>query len=284
MNKYALSDRPECGESVEPPVPVSLLQTFGASVAEHVSGLGAGAWVLTGRDGEDVVATTASPAAVEMARAAADVFVGPRVLGAMDGWLVCERLYGSHLTSLELRRPPVLDELATMFARLHSATVALPTASMLDSLRRYADEAGSSLDVRVAEAVAWADDVLTDLTAHTMRRVPCHLDVAANVIATDHGMRFIDFDFAAFADPAQELGQLLWEAELDERGAVRLIDGYARQTGLEVAESATWCLVAGVTWTLWASSPKRAKMARYSRRSGERLVRHWAWRERGPCG
>ncbi len=279
MTERALSD-----QSVESTIPAALLMAFGAAVAEQMRGWNTGAWVLTGRDGEDVVATKASPAAVDAALAAADVSVGPRVLEVLDGWLVCERLYGSHLTPLELHRPPVLEDLATVFARLHSTPVALPEASMLDSLRQYVEEVGSSIDAGVARAVAWADDVLTELTAHTRRRVFCHLDVAANVIATPHGLRIIDFDFAALADPAQELGQVLWEAEIDQQGAAQLIDGYARTTGVDVADWATWCLAAGVTWTVWAMSPRRGEMTRYARRSWERLASHWAWGDGGPCG
>jgi len=134
MTGFALSDQPGSADSIESRVPVALFKAFGASAAEHVPGLGTGAWLLTGRAGVDVVVTPATPAAIEVALAAADVAVGPRVLDVLDGWLVCERLHGSHLTSLELRRPCVLEELATMFARLHSTTVSLPAASMLDSL------------------------------------------------------------------------------------------------------------------------------------------------------
>ena len=241
MTGFALSDQPGSADSIESPVPGALFKAFGASAAEHVPGLGTGAWLLTGRAGVDVVVTPATPAAIEVALAAADVAVGPRVLDVLDGWLVCERLHGSHLTSLELRRPCVLEELATMFARLHSTTVSLPAASMLDSLHQHTDQAAGSLDAGVAEAVAWADAVLTDLAADSMRLVPCHLDVAANVIATKDGLRFIDFDFAALADAGQELGQVVWEAELDEREAEHLVDAYARETGFEVqvAESAT---------------------------------------------
>ena len=218
MTKYTLSDQSGSDQSVESTMPAALLKAFGASVAEQMRGWNTGAWVLTGRDGEDLVATKASPAAVDAAMAAADVSVGPRVLEVLDGWLICERLYGSHLTPLELHRPPVLDDLATVFARLHSTLVALPEASMLDSLRQYAEEVGSSIDAGVARAVAWADDALTELTAHATRRVFCHLDVAANVIATPPGLRIIDFDFAALADPAQDSANCCGRPRSSSRG------------------------------------------------------------------
>ena len=84
-------------------------------------------------------------------------------------------------------------------------------------------------------------------------RVPAHLDVVANLLATPRGLRLIDFEYAAAADPARELGQVVWEAELDRRGLERLmVQAYGADAG--VAEEATrdWAWIAGVTWTLWA--------------------------------
>jgi thiamine kinase-like enzyme len=262
-----------------------LLEALGVVTGgvQRLRGWDTGAWVLGREDGVEVVATPASQVAIEAARAAAEVSLGPNVLDVVDGWLVSERIYGSHLTALELSRPRVLDDVASMLARWHASTVTMPAASMLDSLRQYVDEV-ESIDEAIAHAVTWAEGVLTELAEHTTPRVPCHLDVAANVIAAPNGLRLIDFDFAAMAEPAQELGQLLWEAELDERGAVRLLGAYRHATGIEVADSATWCLAAGVTWTVWALSPQRPYMARYARRSWERLQTHWAWGDRVPCG
>ena len=254
---------------------------------QHLDGWNAGAWVITRDDGVEVVASRASQVSMAATHAAAELSVGPRVLDVVDGWLVTERLQGVQLSALEMRRPCVLDALASMLARWHTSTVTLPTASMLDSLRHYANEAVDSVDVSIARAVSWAEHVLTELTEHTehtAQRVPCHLDVAANVVSTRQGLRLIDFDFAAMADPAQELGQLMWEAELDERGAVRLLGAYSRASGVDVAGSATWCLAAGVTWTVWALSPQRPHMARYARRSWERLGSHWAGGDQVPCG
>jgi hypothetical protein len=255
------------------------LHELGAELkdAERLRGWNNGAWLLRRPDGVDVVATQATDAVVNAAMAAGKASVAPRVLAAVDGWIVCERLRGPHLRSLEMSRPPLLKDLATTLARWHAVTVALPDASMLDSLRGYADEASGSLDADVTRAVAWADDALTELTRDVSHKVACHLDVAANVIATPQGLRLIDFDFAAMADPAQELGQLIWEAELDERGSAWLVDAYELASNAAVADWATWCLATGVTWTVWALSPRRPAMPRYARRSWERLRTHWAW-------
>ena len=56
--------------------------------------------------------------------------------------------------------------------------------------------------------------------------MPSHLDVMANVLSTDRGLRLIDFEYARSAPPARELGQLIWEGELDRRGADRLVSSY----------------------------------------------------------
>jgi thiamine kinase-like enzyme len=107
--------------------------------------------------------------------------------------------------------------------------------------------------------------------------VPAHLDVVANVLATQRGLRLIDFEYAAAASPARELGQVVWEAELDRQGLGRLVRAYG--TGAGVAEEATagWAWITGVTWTLWALARQDTPvLQQYARRSWERLQHYWA--------
>jgi thiamine kinase-like enzyme len=122
-----------------------------------------------------------------------------------------------------------------------------------------------------------ADAWETELADASDCRLPAHLDVAANVLATPRGLRLIDFEYAAAADPARELGQVVWEAELDRPGLERLVHAYGPDTGVAVEATAAWAWVTGVTWTLWATA-RRADPAfeRYARRSWERLLHHWS--------
>ena len=242
-----------------------------------------GAWLLRTRRGPDLVLAPADPVQATAAHAAAQCDVGPRVVGHVDGWLVCEWMVGTHLTPLELRRPGVLLDLAALLARWHSCQLTLPVVPMIESRQEYAAAAGGRVTPALAHTIEWADDVEGDLQAASERLVPAHLDVVANVLSTDRGLRLIDFEYARSAPPARELGQLIWDAELDQRSAELVVTVYLgalgeprTQKAHQVAAAATWCALSGVTWTAWALARPGKDMDRYARRSWERLVSHWA--------
>ena len=237
-----------------------------------------GAWVLRTRLGPDLVLAPADAVQAAAARAAAESDVGPRVVDHVDGWLVCEWLVGEHLTALQVRRPAVLRDLGAMLARWHATPVTLPVEPMIESRRQYATAAGSRVFPALARAIEWADEIESVLQADQW--VPAHLDVMANVLVTDRGLRLIDFEYARSAPPARELGQLMWDGELDRRSAELLVAGYPprgeKADGHQVAEAATWCVLSAITWTVWALARPGEDMQRYARRSWERLQSHWA--------
>ena len=242
-----------------------------------------GAWLLRTRRGPDLVLAPADAVQTTAAHAAAQCDVGPRVVDYVDGWLVCEWFAGAHLTPLELRRPDVLLDLAALLARWHSCQLTLPVLPMSESRHQYVAAAGGRVTPALANAIEWADQVEGDLQAASERWVPAHLDVVANVLSTDRGLRLIDFEYARPAPPARELGQLIWDAELDQRSAELLVTAYLGALGEprmrkahQVAAAATWCALSGVTWTTWALARPGKDMQRYARRSWERLVSHWA--------
>ena len=246
---------------------------------ELLPGLIGGAWLLQTSRGADRVLTAADAVHAEAAQVAAECNVGPRVFDYVDGWLVSERLVGTHLTSLELRRPVVLRDLAALLVRMHASPMALPVVPMIDSRQQYAAAAGDRVPPMVLRAIEWADEVERDLETATDRWVPAHLDVVANVLLTDRGLRLIDFEYARSAPPARELGQVIWEGELDRRAADRLVSNYQAGAGLgdaQVAAAATWCALSAITWTVWALARPGPEMQQYARRSWERLASHWA--------
>ena len=273
--------------------PAALLALLGSNVVvTHRPGLGSGAWVVRASDGRSAVVTPSTAAATEALRRAGEVSVGPVVLGATGGWVLTEHLNGPRLTPVELSRPEVLNDLAALLARWHrtpsaSLGVQPARADLLGSLRTYS-AAAPSLDARWRRAIAWAEQAVAQLTGPSSQLVPCHLDVGANVIATPRGLRLIDFDFAALADPAQELGQVIWEAELSEASAVRLVEAYQGAGDTSdpeiVAAAATWCVAVGISWTVWALASDSPAMSRYARRSAERLASHWARPPSLTCG
>ena len=131
-----------------------------------------------------------------------------------------------------------------------------------------------SADLR--SVLVQASSLEAELKAGSSTRVPAHLDVVANVLATPAGFRLIDFEYAAMVEPARELGQVIWEAALDQPGAARLLQAYGRDSGITDEVTGAWAWIAGVTWTLWALSHRTNPcMSLYARRSWEQLVTFW---------
>ena len=242
-----------------------------------LSGLGRGSWLVQRSDGPDLVVRQASAVEENATRAAADVEAGPIVVAGAEGWLVTEYLPGVHVTGLELSRPARLDELAALLRRLHSSDLTVPAAPLADSRRAYLDAIGTEqLPDGLRAAAREADQIEEQLDSGSSPRVPAHLDVVANLLATPLGLRLIDFEYASAADPAREVGQVIWEAELDRAGAQRLVHSYGWEGDITVGRAIAWAWITGVTWTAWGlSSADSAILNRYGRRSWERVRGYW---------
>jgi hypothetical protein len=246
----------------------------------RLPGLSGGAWRADVRSGPACVARGAEPLEVEAARCAASLRVGPAVWGAAEGWLVTEHVAGPHVGTLELSRPAVLDEVAHLLYRWHRAPLEAPPRPLRVAREVYRERA-RVVDPGLVRALGPWDAAAARCEVELVQRpageVTGHLDVAANLLRTPHGLRLIDFEYVASADPNRELGQLVWEAELTEASAGRLTEAYWRPVGdgpRYLADVAAWAFVAGVTWTLWGAGDP--DLALWTRRSVERLRRHWA--------
>ena len=248
------------------------------STWSRLAGLTGGAWLMRPARGPAVVVRAASAQETLAAEAAAAANVGPRVVAAPEGWLAVEHLQGQHVSTLELSRPFVLAELADLLRRWHQTDLTLTEAPLRPA--RAAHLAGipsgavpNDLKADASRADAWE----ARLEDASDCRVPAHLDVVANLLVTPRGMRLIDYEYAASADPARELGQVVWEAELDRQGLERLVRVYGADTGVALEATAVWAWITGVTWTLWAMAHEGDPvLERYAHRSWERLCRHWA--------
>jgi thiamine kinase len=242
-----------------------------------LAGLGGGSWLVQRPDGADLVVRQTSEVAERATRAAADAAVGPAVLAGAGGWMATEYLPGANVTGLELSRPPILDALAALLRRLHTCDVNLPAATLSDARREYvARVAPERLPDGLHTAVGEADRMERSLASSSSLLVPAHLDVAANLLLTPSGLRLIDFEYAAAAHPARELGQVIWEAEIDRAGAQRLVGAYGCETVVTHEMAQAWAWVTGVTWTAWALAfHDNSVMERYGRRSWERLRGYW---------
>ncbi|MEO8107520.1 MAG: phosphotransferase [Actinomycetes bacterium] len=242
-----------------------------------LAGLGRGSWLVRRAEGPELVVRQASEAEEQAARAAADVAVGPVVVAGAECWIATEYLPGGHVTPLELSRPDRLDELAGLLRRLHSCDLLLPLSTLADSRDAYVSAIGAEqLPDGLRGAAREADRIEESLDSESSLCVPAHLDVVANLLATPVGLRLIDFEYAAGADPARELGQVIWEAELAREGAQRLVGAYGTDVGVTEGRAVAWAWVTGVTWTAWALTfDDNLVMIRYGRRSWERLRDYW---------
>lgn len=200
------------------------------------------------------------------------------VMAAAEGWLAVEYLPGRPVSTLELGRPPALDALASLLRRLHGSDVMLPEAPLAPMRAAYlAAVPAGRLPAGLLAHAEQADVLESELGRAWPRRVPAHLDVVANLVRTRGGMRLIDFEYAAATDPARELGQVVWEAELDRCGLRRLVRAYDAGAGVAEEATASWAQIAGVTWTLWALTAQDSPgLLQYARRSWERLQSYGA--------
>lgn len=244
----------------------------------RLPGLGGGAWLIHRVCEPALVVRAASDREVLAAQAAAAVQVGPSVVASAGGWLAVEFLSGTGVTTLEVSRPMTLVQLAQLLHRWHAVSLQLPEAPMASARSAYLAEVDQTmLPNGLLRAAELADTVELELESTAGRRVPGHLDVVANLMRTPAGLRLIDFEYTATTTPARELGQVAWEAELDRRGASRLVAAYGAGDEVTDAAVAAWAWVTGVTWTIWAARRTGdPHMQRYARRSWERLKVHWA--------
>jgi thiamine kinase-like enzyme len=263
-----------------PDVPEELIDAAELGADAHwtwLAGLGDGAWRVHSGRSSDVVVRPASEFEQRAARAAAEADVGPTVVATTGRWLVVEYLSGSHLTALELSRPYLLRELGQLLRRWHDCDVHLPPVDLAEARHGYEERlASADLSSTLMTFAEQADDVEERLVSAHVTRVPAHLDVVANLMSTPSGLRLIDFEYAGTAEPARELGQVIWEAQLDARGARRLLEGYGPRDGVTEESTREWAWVTGVTWTLWALSRAADASTRcYARRSVEQMNTFW---------
>ncbi len=242
-------------------------------------GLSGGAWRAEVGDGPPCVVRGAGPLEIAATRRAASLRVGPAVRGSAEGWLVTELVAGPHVGTLELSRPAVLDDVAHLLYRWHRTALGAPRRPLHVARATYRESALVANPGLVEALAPWeaaAGRHETELLERPAGEVTGHLDVAANLLRTPHGLRLIDFEYVAAADPNRELGQLVWEAELSDASARRLTEAYWRPVGdaaRHLLDVGAWAFVTGVTWTLWGAG--NPGLALWTRRSAERLRRHW---------
>jgi thiamine kinase-like enzyme len=150
---------------------------------------------------------------------AAALGIGPEVIARLDGVLVCEFLEGDVLDAagVQARLGDVVDAL-----RAFHGSGALPTRfAVFELVSQQAALAPVPDDYR--ELVATAQRIRAALASQPL--VPCHNDLLpANFVATPHGVRLLDWEYAGMNVREFDLANLVANNEIDdERG---LLTGY----------------------------------------------------------
>ena len=185
--------------------------------------------------------------------------VGAQVYAVLDDVpaLVIEFLPGRTLGATDVRRPEVIPALAEACRRLHSGPafgndfdIFAKRAELLDVCARH----DLPLPDGYLDRSSAVDAIRSALGVARLPAVPCHNDLLAeNFIATEDGVRIIDYQLSGNNDPAFELGDIAAEADYDPDLVERLASVYfgAALTPALLARVRLFLIASNVTWALW---------------------------------
>lgn len=154
--------------------------------------------------------------------------------------------------------PALLARVAGLLRRLHRSGATFRNIfdgrAVVASYRARlaADELAARWTPATGRAVDAALDAMTGAPA------PCHGDATpANILLAPGGLRLIDWEYAAMADPAWDLGYLACEASLGDDDVARLVAGYADASMTQARIRAAMLAAAAIS-TLWTLLRLRA--------------------------
>jgi thiamine kinase-like enzyme len=167
------------------------------------------------------------------AEVAADLRVGPEVVGFVDGSLITRFVEGVPVPVEEIRRPGCLGEVATLLQRVHEGPAFPSEFNAFRVVEAYRDTA-SEHDVRIPDvyrrAKAKADRIEQDLGPQPAR--PCHNDLLnANFIRSPDGIRIVDWEYAGMGDVFFDLANFSVNHELTEEQSDQLLGAYFGEVG-----------------------------------------------------
>ena len=164
----------------------------------------------------------------EAARTAAELGVGPEVVGFVEGSLITCFVEGGIVPVEEIRRPGCLREVAGLLRRIHEGP-AFPASfdafRVVETYRRTAVAHGVRIPPLFDEAKARADEI--ERTLGPRREQPCHNDLLnANFIRSPDGIRIVDWEYAGMGDPFFDLANFSVNHELAEEESDALLEAY----------------------------------------------------------
>lgn len=203
-------------------------------------GVDATHWQASGPEGRlhlkllhpDAAAYVDAAAAIEAARLAGELGVGPAVLHAdpSAGALLMPLLEGWRVATLErLYEPAIQDAILAARRRLHAGPPLsrhIDIGAQIDDLARRCALAGASLPEDVADLRRAVATGLARIAAAGVDLVPAHGDgMASNhMLGPDGQVLLVDFDLAGMMDPFLDIGSFIGEAALQEPEARALFE------------------------------------------------------------
>lgn len=170
---------------------------------------------------------------LENTRLAGNAGIGAGVIATYEdsAVLVLEFLEGKTLESSDLHDLDRLSAAVHTVKRLHECTNRPTNVFDLGGRFAYWEPRVLSAHPRWGEQATKLagplQDILAALASRQAEMVFTHNDLlAANFIATDSGIRVIDYDYAGLGDPAFDLGTLIAESDLPEAAQERIASEY----------------------------------------------------------
>jgi thiamine kinase-like enzyme len=152
------------------------------------------------------------------AEAAAEVGVGPEVVGFVEGCLITRFVDGRPVPVDEMRRPGCLGETAALLRRVHEGPkfpATFDSFRIVEQYRGTASAHGVEIPPEYADAKRRADEIERELGDRPLQ--PCHNDLLnANFIRSPAGLRIVDWEYAGMGDPFFDLANFSVNHELTE--------------------------------------------------------------------
>jgi thiamine kinase-like enzyme len=192
--------------------------------------------------------------------AAATTGVAPKVLAFVPehAALAIEWIEGRTFTESDLDDSAALADVAAACRTMHAGPAFASDFDMFGLQRRYLNlvtSRGYPLPTGYLDAMPIVNRMREAMSANPDLTVPCHNDLlAANIMASDDQLWFIDFEYAGNGDPCFELGNLASESHLSTDRLAELVTAYyGYESPAKIARARLWGLMSNYGWTLWAS-------------------------------
>jgi len=192
--------------------------------------------------------------------AAATAGVAPNVLAYVPDLraLVIDWIDGRTFDATDLDDSETLALVAKTCRQLHAGPRFANDFDMFALQRRYLDlvvGAGFRLPTSYVEFMPQVNAMREAMAVQDHGTVPCHNDLlAANIMASDDRLWFIDFEYSGNADPCFELGNIASEAHLSDERLAELVAAYfGTPSKGKIARAQLFGLMSDYGWTLWAA-------------------------------